>query len=135
MSRRLLLAMFTLTGSLIMMTGNAQAEQSAALFLAADSPAENTERNVRDKYDTTLTPEDQIETESDVNVTADIRKAVVADESLSVNAKNIKIITRKGVVTLRGPVESQTESMKLQQIAKQTPGAVQVNNQLEIKAP
>ncbi|MDO9049202.1 MAG: BON domain-containing protein [Methylobacter sp.] len=135
MSRRLLLAMFTLTGSLIMMTSNAQAEQGAAIFLAADSPAENTERNVRDKYDTTLTPEDQIETESDVNVTANIRKAVVADESLSVNAKNIKIITRKGVVTLRGPVESQAESMKLQQIATQTPGAVRVDNQLEIKAP
>lgn len=135
MSTRLLLVMFTLTGGLILMTGTVRAEQDTAIYLAADSALENTKRNVRDKDNTTLTPEDQKETESDVKVTANIRKAVVEDESLSVNAQNVKIITRNGVVTLRGPVESEAESMKLQQIAKQTPGVMQVANQLEIKAP
>jgi len=56
---------------------------------------------------------------------------VVRNEALSVNAQNAKIITRDGVVTLRGPVESKAESMKLQEIAKQTPGVVRVDNQLE----
>jgi osmotically-inducible protein OsmY len=126
--------MFTLTGG-IMIAGGAQAAQNSALYLAAGTATENTERNVRDKGDTTLTPEDQKETKSDVNVTANIRKAVVDDDSLSVNAKNVKIITSNGVVTLRGPVESQAESMKVQQIATQTPGAVRVDNQLEVKAP
>ncbi len=134
MPTRLLLIMFTLMGGLIVMTGNVQAEPRAAIHLAG-STAENTERNVRDKYGTTLTPEDQKETESDINITANIRKAAVADETLSVNAKNIKIITRDGIVTLRGPVESETESIRLQQLAAQTPGAVQVYNQLEIKGP
>jgi len=36
---------------------------------------------------------------------------------------------------LRGPVDSQAESMRLQQLAKQTPGVMRVDNQLEVKAP
>ncbi len=135
MSKRLLLVMFTLTGGLLMMTGSVRAEQDAVIYLAADSALENTERNVRDKGNTTLTPEDQKENESEIKITAAIRQAVVKNESLSVNAQNIKIITRNGVVTLRGPVESEAENMKLQDIARQTPGVMQVNNQLEIKAP
>ncbi|MGZ4982022.1 MAG: BON domain-containing protein [Methylobacter sp.] len=134
MFTRILLVMFTLTGG-VMMAGSAQAAQDSAIYLAAGKAAENTERNVRDKENTTLTPEDQKETQSDVKITAHIRKAVTDDDSLSVNAKNAKIITRNGVVTLRGPVDSQAESMRLQQIATKTPGAVRVDNQLEVKAP
>ena len=99
MSKRLLLVAFALTGSLIMMAGAVQAEQNAALYLAADSALENTEINVRDKGNTTLTPEDQKETESDIKITADIRQAIIKNKSLSVNAQNVKIITRNGVVT------------------------------------
>jgi hyperosmotically inducible protein len=138
MSTRLLLVMFTLTGSLALTAGavGAGQDKNGAIYVAAgESVLENTERNVRDRGDTTLTPEDQKETESDVKITADIRKAVVADDSLSVNAHNVKIITRNGVVTLRGPVESEAESLKLGLIAKQTAGVTQVDNQLEIKAP
>ena len=62
MSKRLLLAAFTLTGSLIMTAGTVQAGQNTAIYLAADSALENTEINVRDKGNTTLTPEDQKET-------------------------------------------------------------------------
>ena len=135
MSKRLLLAVFTLTGSLIMMSGTVQAEQDTSIYLAADSALENTEINVRDKGNTTLTPEDQKETESDIKITADIRQAIIKDKSLSVNAQNVKIITRNGVVTLRGPVETKKESKKLKKIAKHTPGVLKVDNQLEIKKP
>ncbi|MDI1232342.1 MAG: BON domain-containing protein [Methylobacter sp.] len=135
MSTRLLLVIFTLTGSLLMMTGPVRAEQNTAFHLAANSELENTERNVRDKDNATLTPEDQKETKKDIKITATIRQAVVRDESLSLNAHNAKIITRHGVVTLRGLVESEAERLTLQQIATQTPGVVQVDNQLEIKAP
>ena len=135
MSIRLLLVMFTLTGSLIMMTGSAQAEQSVAIYLAASSALENTEVNVRDKDNSTLTPEDQKETKKDIRITAHIRKAVVRDKSLSIDAQNAKIITRSGLVTLRGPVANEAESKTLQKIAKKTRGVVKVDNQLEIKAP
>ena len=135
MSTRLLLAMFTLTGSLLMMTGTVRAEQNTTIYLAADSVLENTEINVRDKDNTTLTPEDQKETKKDIKITAHIRKIVVRNKSLSIDAQNAKIITRSGVVTLRGPVASEAESKTLQKIAKKTRGVVKVDNQLEIKAP
>ena len=135
MSTRLLLVMFTLTGSLIMMAGPVRAEQNTAIYMAASSALENTERNVRDKGNTTLTPEDQKETKKDIKITAHIRKIVVRNKSLSIEAQNAKIITRSGVVTLRGPVASEAESKTLQKIAKKTRGVVKVDNQLEIKAP
>ena len=135
MFTRLLLVMFTLTGGLLMMTGPVRAEQNTVFHLAANSELENTERNVRDKNNATLTPEDQKETKKDIKITAKIRQAVVRDKSLSVDAQNAKIITRNGVVTLRGPVASGEESMKLQEIAKKTHGVVRVDNQLENKAP
>ena len=135
MSIRLLLTLFAVTGSLILMAGTVQAEQNTAIYLAEGSALENTEINVRDKANTTLTPEDQKETESDIKITADIRQAIIKNKSLSVNAQNVKIITRNGVVTLRGPVESKKESKKIKKIAKHTPGVLKVNNQLEIKAP
>ena len=135
MFTRLLLVMFTLTGGLLMMTGPVRAEQNAAIYLAATSELENTEINVRDKDNATLTPEDQKETKKDIKITAHIRKAVVKDKSLSMDAQNAKIITRSGVVTLRGPVANESESKKLEKIAKKTHGVVKVDNQLEIKAP
>ena len=135
MSTRLLLVSFTLVGSLLMMTCPVRAEQNTALYLADSSVLENTERNVRDKDNTTLTPEDQKETKKDIRITAHIRKTVVRDKSLSIDAQNAKIITRSGVVTLRGPVANEAESKKLQKIAKKTRGVVKVDNQLEIKAP
>ena len=135
MSIRLLLTLLTLTGSLMLMAGTVQAEQNAAIYLAADSALENTEINVRDKDNTTLTPEDQKETKKDIRITAHIRKTVVRDKSLSIDAQNAKIITRSGVVTLRGPVANEAESKELQKIAKKTRGVVKVDNQLEIKAP
>jgi len=118
-----------------MMTGTVRAEQNTAINLAESSALENTERNVRDQNDATLTPEDQKENESDIKITADIRQALVKDKALSVDAQNAKIITRDGVVTLRGPVKNEAENKKLHDIAKQTPGVVKVDNQLENKAP
>ncbi|MFU8789254.1 MAG: BON domain-containing protein [Methylobacter sp.] len=136
MIKQLMLAMLTLTGSLVMTTGTVQAAQNTALYLAADDSAlENTELNVRDKDSTTLTPIDQIESKADIKITAAIRKKIIRDKKLSVNAQNVKIITRNGVVTLRGPVETTKESKRILKIAKKIRGVVRIDNQLEIKAP
>jgi len=135
MNKRLFLIKFTLFISILMMTGIVRSEQNKDGYLAENSALKNTERNVRDRGKANLTPEDQLETKEDIAITAAIRQAVVRDESLSLNAQNAKIITRHGVVTLRGPVESEAERLKLQNIATQTPGVVQVENQLEYKTP
>ena len=81
----------------------------------------------------TLTPGDQSESETDRTLTQQIRKAVVADDSLSTMAKNIKIITVDGVVTLRGPVQSPQEREAIQAKAQQIAGIDRIDNQLEVK--
>ena len=101
MSKDLLSAMFLLAGSLIMMTGTVLAEQNAVIYLAADSDSvlEHSAINVPDKDNTALTTEVPKETEGDIKITAAIRQTMVKNETLSVNAQNIKITTRSGVVT------------------------------------
>lgn len=127
--------MFSLLVGLLSLSELAQAEQNLKIYLAADSSLENTKQNIRDKNDATLTPLDQTDTKTDIKITAHIRRAVIEDKALSVDAHNAKIITINGVVTLRGPVETQAESVKLQQISQETPDVAKVDNQLEIKAP
>lgn len=135
MPKRLGLFTFAMTAGLMLTAGSVLAEPSFPALTAANSPVENTGQNVRDRGDTTLTPEDQKETSGDIDLTAAIRRTVVRNKSLSLDAHNAKIITRNGVVTLRGPVETLAEKAKLQKIAQQTRGVKQVDNQLEIKTP
>jgi hyperosmotically inducible protein len=68
-----------------------------------------------------------------VDITQAIRKRVVADDALSFNAKNVKIITVSGKVTLRGPVASAEESKAIEKSARAVAGVVQVDNQIEVK--
>lgn len=98
----------------------------------AQATPDNTGRNVRDREGATLTPGDQSERKADLDLTQRIRQAVVADESLSTTAQNIKIITVDGVVTLRGPVSSEQEKTKITATAQKIAGAKQVDNQLEV---
>jgi hyperosmotically inducible periplasmic protein len=99
----------------------------------AQTAPDNTGRNVRDRSGTTLTPGDQSESQADRTLTQQIRKAVVADKSLSTTAKNIKIITNDGVVTLRGPVNNSHEKERIEAKAQQLAGVNNVDNQLEVK--
>ena len=69
-------------------------------------PPDNTGRNVRDRDDATKTPGDQAENEADRTITQNVRKALTDDDSISTYGKNLKLITRDGIVTLRGTVKS-----------------------------
>lgn len=131
----LVLSAIALAVGLVLATGAAVAEGPTQTAAPTGSVLENTERNVRDSGGATLTAEDQNATRADRKITAAIRKSVVKDKSLSLNAHNAKIITVNGVVTLRGPVESSAEKTKLQSIAQKTRGVKQVDNQLEPKTP
>jgi len=99
----------------------------------AQTAPDNTGRNVRDRGGATLTPGDQSESKADRTLTQRIRQAVMADKSLSTNAKNVKIITVNGIVTLRGPVNSPQEKDKIEAKAQRIAGVDKVDNQLEIK--
>jgi osmotically-inducible protein OsmY len=114
------------------------------LALAADAPMaaqppqsapDNSARNARDRDGSTLTSGDQSENEVDRALTQKIRKAVVADDALSIMAKNVKIITVDGMVTLRGPVQSASERTTIAEIATTAAGTAHVHDQLEIVTP
>lgn len=93
---------------------------------------DNSGRNVRDRDNQTKTSEDQAENEADRTISQSIRAAITADDSLSTNGKNVKIITIDGTVTLRGPVKSDKEKANIEAKAKQIAGVKKVDNQLEI---
>jgi hypothetical protein len=101
---------------------------------ATSAQPDNTGKNVRDRSDATLTPGDQGGSDSDRDTTQRIRRALTSNDQLSTDAKNIKVITLNGKVTLRGPVNNSQEQQTIESIVKANGGA-SVDDQLEVKAP
>ena len=99
----------------------------------ATTDVDNTRRNVRDRDDQTLTPLDQGNSKADVATTAQIRKEIIAGKNMSVNARNVKIITNQGRVTLRGPVNTAEEKRLIGEIANRIARSENVDNQLDVK--
>lgn len=79
------------------------------------------------------TPLDQSNRPEDLKITQNIRKAVIADDSLSMVAKNVQIITAEGTVTLRGSVNNAEEKQKIVAHARTSAGGAEVVNQIEVK--
>ena len=104
-------------------------EETAGVKTAPD----NTARNMRDRDGKELTPFDQGSSKSDTEITAAIRKRIMAGKDMSLNAQNVKIITQNGKVTLRGPVDSTEEKRLIAEIAGRIVHPDQVNCQLEVK--
>ncbi len=98
-----------------------------------ESAADNTAKNERDASGDTKTSGDQSESPEDIKITAAIRRAIVADDSLTMTATNVKIITADGKVTLRGPVKTAAEKATIAKIAAKEAGNATIDNQLEIK--
>jgi osmotically-inducible protein OsmY len=98
-----------------------------------DKAADNTGRNVRDRSDTALTPGDQGNNESDLQLTRSIRRAISTNDQFSAMAKNVKIITTNGKVTLRGPVENEQEKQGVESTAKSAAPGASIDNQLDVK--
>jgi osmotically-inducible protein OsmY len=102
--------------------------------LAQDPAADNTSKNRRDRSGETRTSGNQSNSPEDVKITAAIRRAIVKDHSLSATAKNVKIITSEGTVTLRGPVKNEAEKTKIAELAQSAAGKEKIEDQLEVKA-
>ena len=58
---------------------------------------------------------------------------IIAGKSMSVNAKNVKVITSNGRVTLRGPVNTAEEKRLIGDIANRIARTENVDNRLEVK--
>ena len=108
---------------------------SVAVFAADDEKtnSDNTATNERDRSGETKTSGDQSNSSADLKITQAIRQALMKDGQLSMTAKNIKIITANGQVTLRGPVKTAQEKSKIDQLARSAASGAKIENQLDVK--
>ena len=104
---------------------------SGALVLAAN--AQSAPDNTAQNKDQRLTADNQADAKGDRLTTANIRKAIIADKSLSTYAHNVKIVTVNGAVTLKGPVTSEEEKEKIAIDAAGVVSADKITNHLTVK--
>ena len=79
------------------------------------------------------TPVDQGNGSSDLKITQAIRKEIVGNGDLSFTAKNVKIITNGGHVTLKGEVKTQQERDAIENTAIRVAGPQNVDDQIVVK--
>jgi len=108
------------------------ASSTSAMKGAVTKNADNTDLNTRDKSGETLTPQKQSNTDSDIDVLAAVRSAIVDDKNLSMAAHNVKIMVVKGVVTLRGPVKNTNEKARVEELTRKVAGVASIDNRLDI---
>jgi lipid-binding SYLF domain-containing protein len=94
--------------------------------------ADNTTNNQPDRAASATTADQQGNGKSDLQLTASIRRSIVADGSLSTNAHNVKIVVKSGVATLKGPVRTPDEKAAIEAKAAAVVGQDHVVDQMEI---
>jgi hyperosmotically inducible periplasmic protein len=100
----------------------------------APPAVDNTKMNQRDQSKNEPTADQQKETRTDRDITQQIRQSIMKDKSLSTYARNVKIITQDGQVTLKGPVRSESETQTIETKATEVAGANKVTNDLNVKS-
>ncbi len=120
-------------GSLGLFAQQPAAQQSPTASDGAQAPAgDNTKMNEQDRTDNPTTAQQQKENPADRELTQHVRQAIMQDKSLSTYAHNVKIISRNGTVTLKGPVRSDSEKQALEAKANDVAGKDNVVNDLTV---
>ena len=104
----------------------------SGLTAPSESQADNTNAN-KSQQGASPTADQGKNNKSDLQTMQRIRKAVIADKSLSSYAHNVKIIATDGKVTLKGPVRSDAEKASIEQKAVDVVGAGKVTNEITVK--
>jgi hyperosmotically inducible protein len=104
----------------------------AAAPATAQTPADNTKVNTRDRDKEAVTADQQKDNALDRDLTQRIRHALLQDKTLSSYAHNVKVITQRLQVTLKGPVRSEDEKQRVEQKATELAGPGHVTNQMSI---
>jgi len=128
--RMLGIAVLTSASALVSLSAIALDNPAAPVTSAS---ADNTKINERDKSSETIKPTDQPNNSVDIKLAAAVRSAIVNDKALSTTAHNVKLVAANGVVTLRGPVNSQGEKEKVGQCVARVAGVSKVDNELDVK--
>ena len=132
-STRPLLTVFA--ASLLCLGARAALSQSStASTMPADQavPADNTKSNSVDPSNRSGTADQQKNDSSDVNITQNIRKSLMADKSLSTYGHNVKVVTVNGQVTLNGVVHTDQERASIEAKAASVVGQSHVVNELKV---
>lgn len=103
--------------------------------LSAQTPADNTKVNTRDRAPGAVTADQQKINAADQKLTQTIRRALVQDKALSSYAHNVKVIAQDGQVTLKGPVRSDEEKRSVEAKAVAAAGEGHVTNELSVAPP
>jgi hypothetical protein len=104
-------------------------------FAEKATDADNTAQNKGATQNEAVTADKQGNSKLEVTVLADVRKAILAESGLSTNAQNAKILYGKdGTLKLRGPVDTDAEKTRLEEIAKGVSGVKAVKNMLTVTA-
>ncbi len=130
-ARTMKLALSTLMAATLIVAGCKDNNADPTATTGVDGAADNTKVNARDRG-SNATPMDQGNSQADIDRTAQIRKSLMSDDSLSTDAKNVKVITANGKVVLRGPVKSDAEKTSVGAKAAAVAGADHVENDLDI---
>jgi hyperosmotically inducible protein len=118
----------------LLVIGLSLAGSSALLAQQEPAPAaDNSKMNQQEDNKTGTTAQSQKENKADREMARQIRRAVVQDKALSTYAHNVKIISRNGMVTLKGPVRSDEDKQSIEAKAKAVAGEDKVDDQLEVQ--
>ena len=98
----------------------------------AQTPADNSKVNTRDRSESAVTADQQKENAADRTLTQKVRQSLMSDKSLSTYAHNVKIVSQGGEVTLKGPVRSDEEKQIIEAKAAEVAGTGHVRNELTI---
>lgn len=110
-------------------------EMVSGLLLAAAllmGQADNTSKNKQSKMEPKMTADQQMNNPADLEMTKKIRQMLTDDATLSTYAKNVKVITAKGKVTLRGPVNSTEEKKTVKDHAVMVAGETNVTDMVTV---
>ena len=104
----------------------------ASVTIYAQAP-DNTAVNKRDRSAAEPTADQQKQNKGDVDLTKNIRRALMDDKALSTYAHNVKVISQNGTVTLKGPVKSDEEKRTVVAKATSVAGSSKVVDELSVK--
>ena len=125
----ILIGLFIANSSVVMAQSYSESSSTHATIGTA---TDNSKSNKIDESNRATTAQDQSNASADIELTKKIRQSIVADESLSTYAHNVKIVSVKGHVTLNGVVRSAPEKSTIEKKAVEIAGKTMVTSELKI---
>jgi hyperosmotically inducible periplasmic protein len=114
------------------------AQGASSQTLPAEHPStspsapDNTKSNAEDPANRSQSVDRQSNSTAEVDVTKRIRQSIVADKSLSTSGHNVKILSNKGMVTLKGVVRSDDEKTQIADKSAAVGGRDHIVNALKV---